>query len=95
MKHQLDFERPIVELQNKLEELKKRHACIKEVRGLGLIIGVELDRPGAPVLDALVQRGFLINCAQEKVLRFVPPLVVGKEEIDQLIKALDAVLDGV
>jgi acetylornithine aminotransferase len=79
----------------RLEELKKRHACIKEVRGLGLIIGVELDRPGAPVLEACVQRGFLINCAQEKVLRFVPPLVVTKKEIDQLIEALDAVLDGV
>lgn len=78
-----------------LEELKKRHACIREVRGLGLIIGVELDRPGAPVLEACVQRGFLINCAQEKVLRFVPPLVVTKKEIDQLIEALDAVLGGV
>ncbi len=79
----------------RLEDLKKRHACIKEVRGLGLIIGVELDRPGAPVLEACVQRGFLINCAQEKVLRFVPPLVVTKNEIDQLIEALDAALDGV
>jgi acetylornithine/N-succinyldiaminopimelate aminotransferase len=78
----------------RLEELKKRHACIKEVRGLGLIIGVELDRPGAPVLEACVQRGFLINCAQEKVLRFVPPLVVTKKEIDQLIEALDTVLGG-
>jgi acetylornithine aminotransferase len=79
----------------RLEELKKRHACIKEVRGLGLIIGVELDRPGAPVLEACVQKGFLINCAQEKVLRFVPPLVVTKKEIDQLIEALDTVLGGV
>jgi acetylornithine aminotransferase len=79
----------------RLEELKKRHACIKEVRGLGLIIGVELDRPGAPVLEACVQRGFLINCAQEKVLRFVPPLVVTKKEIDPLIDALDSVLGGV
>jgi acetylornithine aminotransferase len=79
----------------RLEELKKRHACIKEVRGLGLIIGVELDRPGAPVLEACVQKGFLINCAQERVLRFVPPLVVTKKEIDQLIEALDTVLGGV
>ena len=79
----------------RLEDLKKRHACIKEVRGLGLIIGVELDRPGAPVLEACVQRGFLINCAQEKVLRFVPPLVVTKKEIDQLIEALNSVLGGV
>ena len=79
----------------RLEELKKRHACIKEVRGLGLIIGVELDRPGAPVLEGCVQRGFLINCAQEKVLRFVPPLVVTKKEIDRLIDALDSALGGV
>jgi acetylornithine/succinyldiaminopimelate/putrescine aminotransferase len=79
----------------RLEVLKKRHACIKEVRGLGLMIGVELDRPGAPVLEACVQRGFLINCAQEKVLRFVPPLVVTKKEIDQLIDALDSVLGRV
>ena len=79
----------------RLEELKKRRSCIREVRGLGLIIGVELDRPGAPVLEACVQKGFLINCAQEKVLRFVPPLVVTKKEIDQLIEALDSVLGGV
>jgi acetylornithine aminotransferase len=79
----------------RLEDLKKRHACIKQVRGLGLIIGVELDRPGAPVLDACVEKGFLINCAQEKVLRFVPPLVVTKREIDQLIEALDSVIGGV
>jgi acetylornithine aminotransferase len=78
----------------RLEELKQRRSCIREVRGLGLIIGVELDRPGAPVLEACVQRGFLINCAQEKVLRFVPPLVVTKKEIDQLIEALDSVLGG-
>jgi acetylornithine aminotransferase len=78
----------------RLEDLKKRHACIKQVRGLGLIIGVELDRPGAPVLDACVEKGFLINCAQEKVLRFVPPLVVTKREIDQLIEALDSVIGG-
>lgn len=80
--------------KGRLEALKKRHACIRDVRGLGLMIGVELDRPGAPVLEACVQRGFLINCAQEKVLRFVPPLVVTEKEIDQLIEALDAVLGG-
>jgi acetylornithine/succinyldiaminopimelate/putrescine aminotransferase len=46
------------------------------------------------VLEACVQRGFLINCAQEKVLRFVPPLVVTKKEIDQLLETLDSVLGG-
>jgi acetylornithine/N-succinyldiaminopimelate aminotransferase len=77
-----------------LEALKKTRRCIKEVRGLGLIVGVELDRPGAPIVDACLHKGFLINAAQDRVLRFVPPLVVGKEEIDHLIGALDEVLKG-
>ena len=76
----------------RLEGLKKTHPCIKEVRGLGLIVGVALDRPGAPIVDACLEKGFLINAAQEKVLRFVPPLIVGREEIDRLIGTLDDVL---
>ena len=76
----------------RLEGLKKTHPCIKEVRGLGLIVGVALDRPGAAIVDACLEKGFLINAAQEKVLRFVPPLIVGREEIDRLIGTLDDVL---
>jgi len=75
-----------------LEDLGNRHHMIKEVRGLGLILGVEMDRPGAPVVDACTKKGFLINCIQDRVLRFIPPLIVGREEIDQLIGALDEVL---
>jgi acetylornithine/N-succinyldiaminopimelate aminotransferase len=77
-----------------LEGLKKTHSCIKQVRGLGLIVAVELDRAGAPIVEACLKRGFLINSAQEKVLRFVPPLIIRKEEIDRLIGALDEVLKG-
>ncbi|MBN2123187.1 MAG: acetylornithine transaminase [Deltaproteobacteria bacterium] len=71
-----------------LEELQRRHTCIQEVRGLGLILGIVLDRPGAPVVEACLNRGFLINCAQENVLRLVPPLIVKKEEIDLLVETL-------
>ncbi len=78
--------------KERLEGLQKRHASIKEVRGLGLILGVELDRPGAPVVDACREKGFLVNCAQEKVLRLVPPLIVGKQEIDLLVEALDEII---
>lgn len=78
--------------KGRLEALKGKHAMIKDVRGLGLILGVELDREGAPVVDACLKRGFLINCAQEKVLRVVPPLIVEKKEIDLLVETLDAVL---
>ncbi len=65
---------------------------VKDVRGLGLILGVELDRPGAPIVDACTERGFLINCIQDNVLRFIPPLIVEKNEIDLLVEALDEIL---
>ncbi len=76
-----------------LNRLAEKHSFIKEVRGLGLIIGVELEGPGAPVVEACRQKGFLIICAQERVLRFVPPLIVKKEEIDLLLEALDNIFN--
>jgi predicted acetylornithine/succinylornithine family transaminase len=74
-----------------LEKLKKKYGFIKGVRGLGLIVGIELDRPGAPVVEKCMEMGFLINCTQENILRFVPPLIVNKEEIDSLVSALDSI----
>jgi len=79
----------------KLRGLQNRYGFIKEVRGFGLIIGMELEKEGAPVVNACIEKGFLINCTQEKVLRFLPPLIVGKEEIDLLIDALDDVLENI
>ena len=76
-----------------LNRLSDKYDLIKDVRGLGLIIGVELDVPGAPVVEVCRQKGFLIICAQEKVLRFVPPLIVKKEEIDLLLEALDNIFN--
>ena len=72
-----------------LNNLSKKYDFIKDIRGVGLIIGVELDVPGAPVVEACRKKGFLIISAQERVLRFVPPLVVGEKEIDLLLEALD------
>ncbi len=78
--------------KGRLEDLGERHHIVKNVRGLGLILGVELDRPGAPIVDACTERGFLINCIQDNVLRFIPPLIVQKKEIDPLVDALDEIL---
>ena len=77
--------------KGKLEELVRRYDAIKEVRGIGLILGMELEVPGARVVEACLKEGFLINCAQEKVLRFIPPLIVQEGEIDQLVGALDMI----
>ncbi len=80
--------------KGRLEGLGKKYDFIKDVRGQGLILGMELDRAGGPVVGACMEKGFLINCAQERVLRFLPPLIVGKEEIDLLIGTLDEILDN-
>jgi len=81
-------------LKKKMETLARKYSLVKSVRGLGLILGMELDRPCAPIVDACMQKGFLINCAHDTVLRFIPPLIIGKEEIDLLIETLDRVEQG-
>jgi acetylornithine aminotransferase len=79
--------------KERLLDLGKNYDFIKEVRGFGLIIGMELDRAGAPIVDACMEKGFLINCAQEKVLRFLPPLIIGKDDIDLLVETLNEILN--
>ena len=76
-----------------VEELKKLDKeIIADVRGKGLMVGLELTKPGAEYVDKLREKGFLINCTADKVLRFVPPLIITKEDIDEFVKALDETL---
>ena len=76
-----------------ISELKKLDKeIIAEVRGKGLMVGVELTEPGAKYVDKFREAGFLINCTADKVLRFVPPLIITKAEIDEFVKALDEIL---
>ena len=79
-------------LTEKLEQLRSKYSFIKEVRGLGLIIGVELDIEGGPLVVKAMERGLLMNCTVGKVLRFVPPLIVNRAEIDEAMTILDEVL---
>ena len=76
----------------KLVELMDNHEVIKEVRGAGLLVGMELNKDGGEYVDLMREKGFLINCTAGNVLRFAPPLIVSKEEIDLLVNALDEVL---
>jgi acetylornithine/N-succinyldiaminopimelate aminotransferase len=76
-----------------IAELKKLDKeIIADVRGKGLMVGLELTEPGAEYVDKLREKGFLINCTADKVLRFVPPLIITKEDIDEFVKALDEIL---
>jgi acetylornithine aminotransferase len=78
--------------REQLKALSTRHSCIQEVRGLGLLVGLKLDRKGESVVNQCLERGFLINCIQDTILRFVPPLIVTEAEIDRLVNCLDEVL---
>jgi predicted acetylornithine/succinylornithine family transaminase len=71
-----------------LNELARKHGFVKEVRGFGLMLGMELTVPGKQiVLDAMAE-GLLINCTHETVLRFLPPYIVTEKDVDQAVKTL-------
>jgi acetylornithine/N-succinyldiaminopimelate aminotransferase len=77
--------------RERLRDLGKKHSFIKEVRGNGLMIGLELDRPGKQmVLDAMAA-GLLINCTHDVVLRFLPPYIVTEKEVDRAVQILSRI----
>jgi acetylornithine/N-succinyldiaminopimelate aminotransferase len=77
--------------RGRLRELARRHSFIREVRGHGLMIGVDMTVPGKQmVLDAQA-RGLLMNCTHETVLRFLPPYIVTEKEVDVAITILDGI----
>jgi acetylornithine/N-succinyldiaminopimelate aminotransferase len=77
--------------KKELQSLQEKHPLIKDIRGFGLLIGMELKIKGDVVVTACQKRGFLVNCIQESILRFAPPLIVEKTDIDMLIDCLDVV----
>ncbi|OEU46977.1 MAG: acetylornithine aminotransferase [Desulfobacterales bacterium C00003060] len=79
--------------KDRLLDLKSKHTFIKDVRGEGLLLGLDLAIDGVSIVKACMERGFLINCAQEHILRFIPPLIIQEEQIDSLIVCLDAVFE--
>jgi len=77
--------------RGRLQELARKHAFLREVRGRGLMIGLDMTVPGKQmVLDAQAQ-GLLINCTHDTVLRFLPPYTVTEKEVDAAIKILEGV----
>ena len=68
--------------------------CVVDVRGAGVIWGLELDRPAAPVVEAALERGLLINRTADTVLRLLPPYIVDAADVDQMAVVLDAALSA-
>ena len=65
---------------------------VREVRGQGLILAMELDRPARPLVEACLADGVVINATAERVLRFLPPLVITKAEVDEAFAVVERVL---
>jgi predicted acetylornithine/succinylornithine family transaminase len=76
-----------------LEDLKKEHpSVITDVRGMGLLVGMELTRECTTIVKACIDRGVIINCTAGNVLRFTPPFIVQEKEIDHMLDILDDIL---
>lgn len=71
-----------------LQKLAHQHSIIKDIRGKGMMLAIELDKPGAQVVLDCMEKGFLINCIQQNVLRFLPPLNISRKDISSLMPVL-------
>jgi len=78
--------------QDKLRALKDKHPIIDHVRGIGMMIGIQLTRPGAAIVAACLEKGLRINCTHDTVIRFMPPMTVTREQIDAAVDIFDSVL---
>ncbi|MEJ5331084.1 MAG: acetylornithine transaminase [Desulfobaccales bacterium] len=81
-------------LGRRLSELAGRFPVITQVRGLGLMWGLELAKEGAPVVAAARERGLLINCTQGNVIRLLPPLIITREELDRGLDILAQAMEA-
>lgn len=79
-------------LTEKLEELVRKYDCIKERRGIGLMQGLEFEMPVSDVIIKAMDQGLILISAGSNIIRFVPPLIIEKEHVDEMICILDAVL---
>ncbi len=80
--------------RGQLLKLKDRCPVIQDVRGQGLMLGIELSQPCPELISAAMEQGLLINCTHGTVLRFLPPYIITEEEVDQAIAILDRLLTG-
>jgi acetylornithine/N-succinyldiaminopimelate aminotransferase len=76
----------------RLTDLAKRYSFIREIRGFGLMIGVELDIPGKQIVLDAMEEGLLINCTHDTVLRMLPPYILTEQDVDRAITVLNKIL---
>lgn len=78
--------------QDRLRALKDKYPVIDHIRGIGLMIGIQLTRPGAQIVAKCLEKGLRINCTHDTVIRFMPAMIVTKEQIDEAVDIFESVL---
>lgn len=76
-------------LFSKLQQLKSKHPRIREIRGMGLMVGIDLSISGKLIVEYCLSKGLIINCTQETVLRLLPSLVISRQDVDVAIDIID------
>ena len=79
-------------MYEKLKVLGEKYPFVTEIRGLGLLLGMELTIEGKEIVNGCLERGLLINCVNNNVLRFIPPLTITRDDIDRALAILDQVM---
>jgi len=79
-------------LQQQLKDVIEKNAGAQEVRGRGLIQGLQLDRPARPIVEEALKEGVLFNSTQDTVLRFLPPFLIEEKHVDKGMKVLKKLL---
>lgn len=82
-------------LKSKLEQLKEKYSFITDVRGIGLMLGMELEFPVSDIINKAIDEGLLLLNSGQNIIRFVPPLIITKDEIDKGITILDKILNKI
>jgi acetylornithine/succinyldiaminopimelate/putrescine aminotransferase len=74
--------------------IKNNHpGKIKEIRGMGLMLGIELSFKGQPVVEKMLEEGVLVNCTNKKVIRLLPPLIITRDEADLFLNKFTNVIE--
>ncbi|HZK37857.1 MAG TPA: aspartate aminotransferase family protein [Clostridia bacterium] len=78
--------------KEQLQTLVEKHPLVKQTKGKGLMLGLELKTAGAPFVQKMAEEGILINCTAENILRFLPPFIIEERDIRRTVEALDKIL---
>ncbi len=80
------------ELRAGLEKLAAQFDFIREIRGEGLIVGIDLSIPGAPFVEEALRSGLLINCTHDHILRLLPPFIIRRRDVAEFLEKFERVL---